>query len=255
MGTSGKDPDRRRDHANRNPRFLTTRWSLVVQAREGTTASASQALSDLCTIYWYPLYAYVRRTGKGPHEAEDLTQQFFAQLLAHEYLASADREKGKLRTFLLTVLKRFMANEWDKIMAEKRGGGHAPIPIDHVVGEQRYGKEPADPVSPDIIYEQQWALSLLDRVFSDLRCEYQSSGKENLFDALKNYISRQSDDVPYADVAGRLDLSEGSVRVAVHRMRKRYRHRLRDAIADTVASPDEIDEEIRHLFCLFGRSG
>ncbi len=219
--------------------FAATRWTVVLTAGRGQ----SRALEDLCRTYWYPLYAYVRRRGYLAHEAEDLTQEFFARLLAKNYLADVEREKGKFRSFLLASLKHFLANEWDKARAQKRGGRFTFISAD---AETKYRAEPADELSPDKLLDRQWALALLDQVLARLAAEEPAD-----FEHLKPYLTAGGGAIPYAEVAGKLDMTEGAVKVAVHRLRKRYRQLLREEIAHTVASPAEVDEEIRHLFAAF----
>ncbi len=235
-----------------DPRFPSTRWSLVLDARGDRSEIALRALSELCANYWYPLYAYARRLGKGPPEAEDLTQEFFARLLEKKYLDAADREKGRLRTFLLTAFKRFLANEWDKERAQKRGGGQRPLSIDAARAEERYALEPTDAVTPDRLYEQQWALNLLEHVLQDLQAQYEERGKGPLFQALRATITMDGSSATHAELGRQLSISESAVKVAVHRLRKRYRELIRAHIAETTASPDDVDKEIRYLFEVFG---
>lgn len=220
--------------------FEATRWTVVLTAREGH----SQALEELCRTYWYPLYAYVRRRGYEAHEAEDLTQEFFARMVAGGYLADVDRGRGKFRSFLLASLKNFLANEWDRSQAKKRGGGHTFVSMD---AETRYRLEPANDLSADKLLERQWAIALLDQVLARVEAETDA----NQFRALKQFLTADKDAVPYATVAADLETTEGAVKVAVHRLRQRYRKLLREEIAHTVASPAEIDDEIRHLFAAF----
>jgi RNA polymerase sigma factor (sigma-70 family) len=235
-----------------DPRFPSTRWSVVLRARGPESQGADQALSELCANYWYPLYAYARRLGKTPAEAEDLAQEFFARLLAKNYLDAADPEKGRLRTFLLTAFKRFLANEWDKERALKRGGGQRPLSIDATRAEDRYVHEPADSLTPDRLYEQQWALNLLEHVLRDLQTQYEERGRGPLFQALRATITMDGSSASHAELGRQLSLSESAVKVAVHRLRKRYRELIRAHIATTTASPEDVDEEIQHLFNVFG---
>jgi RNA polymerase sigma-70 factor (ECF subfamily) len=228
--------------------FAMTHWSVVVAAGRSDSTQARTALEKLCRTYWPPIYAFVRRQGHGPHDAQDLTQEFFARLLEKKSLAGVDRDKGRFRSFLLASLKHFLANEWDKAHAEKRGGGQALIPIDAREAETSYCVDPADNVTADKIFERRWALTLLDLVLQRLREEYLRAGKAKLFEQLKVTLTEASRSVPYAEIATRLDLSEGAVKVAVHRLRQRYRELLRSEIAETVASPGEVEEEIRALF-------
>ena len=240
-----------------SPAFVTTHWSVVLAAGRGTdTSRARDALARLCQTYWHPLYAYVRRLGYSPHDAQDLTQEFFARLLAKNYLAGADESRGRFRSFLLASFKHFLANEWDKARAQKRGGGQIPIPIDAAAAEtacQLGGfyintVEPADPATADKAFERRWALTLLDQVLRRLRCEYESSGRTELFEQLKPTLTEASRSVKYAEMASRLGTTEGAVKVAVHRLRQQYRELLRAEIAETVSGPDEVDDELRNLF-------
>ena len=229
-------------------RFATTHWSMVVSAGGSRSPEASRALATLCENYWFPVYAFVRRAGHSAEDAQDLTQEFFVRLLDKHFLAAADRNKGRFRTFLLTAVKRFLANEYDRIQAKKRGGGQTILSLEGL--EARYCREPADTLTPERIFEQQWALTLLDQVLAGLRAEMTADGKAALFDALKDHLTG-SQAVGYATTAARLGMTEGAVKVAAHRLRQRYRELLREEIAQTVASPDEIEEEVRYLFaCL-----
>ncbi|HUC86663.1 MAG TPA: RNA polymerase sigma factor [Candidatus Acidoferrales bacterium] len=228
--------------------FVTTHWSVVLTAGHADTARARDALARLCQTYWHPLYAYVRRLGHSPHDAQDLTQEFFARLLAKNFLAGADESRGRFRSFLLSSLKHFLANEWDKARAQKRGGGQIPIPIDPAAAETGCCFEPADQATADKIFERRWALTLLDRVLWRLRRDYVSSGRERLFEQLKPTLTEASRTVRYAEMAARLGTSEGAVKVAVHRLRQQYREVLRAEIAETVSGPDEVEDELRNLF-------
>ena len=230
------------------PVFVTTRWSLVVSAGRNDTPQARNALEKLCRSYWFPIYAFVRRQGHGPHDAQDLTQEFFTRLLEKQQLAAADPAKGRFRSFLLAALKHFLANEWDKARAQKRGGGRVLIPIDVAAAETSCGVDPADNLTADKIFERRWALTLLEHVLGRLRAEYVSDGRENLFEQLKPTLTEASRTVAYAEIANRLGTTEGAVKVAVHRLRQRYREVLRAEIADTVAGPGEVEDEIRNLF-------
>lgn len=218
---------------------------------DGGTAS-SVALETLCGTYWYPLYAFVRRLGHGAHDAQDLTQEFFARLLAKEWLDGVVRERGRFRTFLIMALRRFLANEWDRARAEKRGGGCAVLSLDAEMAEARYAIEPAVVAPADLLYERRWALTLLDQAMSRLREEYASHGRERAFAQLKEYLTAERNSIPYADVAEALGTSSGAARVAVHRLRKRFREVFREAIADTVAQASEVDEEVRYIIRVLG---
>jgi RNA polymerase sigma-70 factor (ECF subfamily) len=228
-------------------RFRTTHWSVVLSARDKTGLDSSNALEILCQTYWYPLYAFVRRQGHSPPDAQDLTQEFFARLLEKNYLQAADRQKGRFRTFLLIVLKRFLANEWDKAKAQKRGGGQQPMLFDTNLAEQRYLGEGASDLSPDRVYERQWAFTLVDRAMRHLREAYCSEGNQREFEALKPCLTADRGEIAYADLASGLGMSEGAARVAVHRMRKRFRTVFREEVAQTVAAADDIDDEVRYL--------
>lgn len=228
--------------------FVATRWTVVLAAGHSDTTRGRDALAQLCQMYWYPLYAHVRRKGYSPPDAEDLTQAFFARVLEEHFIASADREKGRFRSFLLTRLNHFLADEWDRLKAQKRGGGERLLPIETGTAEARLRLEPADARSPDKLYEHRWAVTLLERVFERLRREYEHDGNAVLFEAVKGCLAQARAAVPYGEVSARLGLSEGALRVAVHRLRQRYRELLRAEVADTVSGPEEIEEELRYLF-------
>jgi len=234
------------------PVFSTTHWSVVLSAQDKDSPRSLEALESLCRAYWYPLYAFVRRQGHRPHDAQDLTQEFFARLLEKDYLKSAAREKGKFRTFLLVVLKRFLANEWDRQHAQKRGGFTPIVSIDQELAESRFAAEPAHQLQPDVLFDRQWAVTLIERVMARLQEEYLASGRAKLFEYLHSCLARDESALPYAEIAARLNLTEAAVKMAVHRLRARYREILQAEIADTVSSPEEIEEEIRHLFSTFG---
>ena len=228
--------------------FTPTHWSVVVAAGRNDSTLARVALEKLCRAYWPPIYAFVRRQGHNPHDAQDLTQEFFARLLEKNYLAEVDRSKGRFRSFLLASLKHFLANEWDKARAQKRGGGQVLIPIDAASVESSCGFQPADQTTAEKIYERRWALTLLDQVLRRLRADYVRDGKEKLFEQLKPTLTEASRTVGYAEIATRLGSTEGAVKVAVHRLRARYRELLRAEIGETVASAAEVEDEIRNLF-------
>lgn len=233
--------------------FAATRWTLVLAAARGSVSPcAAEAMAELCRIYWYPLYAYVRRRGSDAHEAEDLTQEFFLRLLAKNYLAAVDREKGKFRAFLLASLKHFLANEWGRSQAQKRGGGQVIIPLDTLSAESRYRLEPWHDLNPEKLYERQWALTVLEQVLGRLQAESLAlNGNQAVFERLKQFLTGGRESASYAQVAAELEMTEGAVKTAVHRLRRRYRQLLREEIAQTVAGPEEIDDEIRYLLsCL-----
>jgi len=227
--------------------FVTTHWSVVMAAGRGDSTRAHVALEKLCRNYWYPLYAFVRRLGHNAHDAEDLVQSFFAACLEKNYLGAAEQSKGRFRSFLLIALKRFLANEWDKQRALKRGGAIAPVSLDSLTAEQRYALEPAEQLSADKLYDRRWALTLLDQVVTRLRDEQVAAGKLAQFEQLKECITNPGRGTPYAELGVRLGLSEGAVKVAIHRLRQRYRNLLNEEIANTVGTAGEIEEERRHL--------
>ena len=219
-----------------DPQFHTTHWSLVVAAA-GQDGTASQAaLAELCQAYWYPTYAFIRRRGHSAEDAGDLAQEFFATLLEKGYLADADPERGRFRAFLLTAVSRFVAKQRDKAAAQKRGGGRQPLPIDIGEGETRYQREPSHDWTAERIFARRWALTLLDRTLSSLRQEHEASGKLPLFDALKVFLTGDSGAPPLRQLALELGMTEGAVKVAVHRLREKYRQKLRGQIAQTVAT-------------------
>jgi len=228
--------------------FSTTHWSVVLTAARDDPVGASAALEKLCRKYWYPIYAFVRRRGADRQEAEDLTQGFFAHLLEMETLKKADRRKGKFRTFLLSALTKFLSNEWDKRQTAKRGGGRQILSLDEAAAEERYSVEPVEPGSPEKLFDQRWAATLVDGVLTRLREEYRTRGKAELLAQLESGLTQEAAPGGYAECAGTLGLSEGAVRVALHRVRRRFGELLREEIAQTVTSPAEVDDEIRHLF-------
>jgi len=238
----------------RQPAFITTHWSVVLAAGRNDTTRARAALARLCQTYWYPLYAYARRRGNPPHDAQDLTQEFFARLLERHSLAAANPSCGRFRSFLLTAMNHFLVNEWNKARAEKRGGGIPALSLDLAAAEERFDLEPADQATPDKIFDRQWALTLLNEVLNRLEADYQREGKIELFAALKQTLTGPRESQPYAQLAAKLGLTEGAVKVAVHRLRKRYRELIRAEIAHTLDQTQDIEEEMRHLFsALAGR--
>ncbi len=254
MSTNGSSsPNEARpssDGPSGNAVFATTHWSVILTATRTDTTRAQAALARLCQTYWYPLYAYVRRRGYDGPDAQDLTQEFFARLLEHKWLAQADRERGRFRTFLLAAMSHFLANEWDKARTQKRGGRVEIVPLQLGSAETRYGAEPADPLTPEQCFDRRWALALLDEVLNNLRREHIAGGTEQLFDALKPCLIGDRQAQPYTVLGAKLGMSEGAVKVAVHRLRQRYRQLLRDEIANTVASPQQVDEEMHYLFAV-----
>ena len=227
--------------------FATTHWSVVLAASQSTDAQASEALEELCRTYWYPLYAYVRRRGYNPEDAEDLTQAFFVRLLGGKFLARVDRERAKFRSYLLGALNHFLSDAWDHAHRVKRGGGQALQPFDVRSGESRYTLEPAQELTPDRLFDRRWALTVLDQVISRLRHEYEQSGKGRLFDKLSAFLPGDAEDNSYGEPARELGMTEGAVRVAVHRLRRRYGELFSNEVAHTVSSPTEIHDEMRYL--------
>src|SRR5271154_4533820 len=225
--------------------FPTTRWTLVVAAGDPRRKEARSALASLCENYWYPLYAFLRRRGYPVEQAQDLTQEFFMRVLEGRYLDRADPERGRFRSFILTSLKFFVADEEDRQRARKRGGG-ALVPLEFPSGEERYQREPAHDETPERVFERRWALSVLDRVVERLRNEFVQHGRPEHFERLKVFLLGQSD-APYAALAHEMNTSEGALKVAVHRLRKRYRELFRQEIADTVADPVDVESELRFL--------
>jgi RNA polymerase sigma-70 factor (ECF subfamily) len=206
----------------------------------------------LCSTYWYPLYAYVRRHGHSKEDAEDLTQGFFARFLARNYLEGVSSEKGRFRAFMLAAFKHFLANEWDKSQRQKRGAGLTPLSLDWQDADARYQIDPTDQFSPDTLYDRAWATTLLEQVISRMRDESAAEGKGKVFEQLKPFLMAGQSAIPYAEAAARLGLNEGAARVAVHRLRKRYRELLREEISQTLCDPADVEEEMRSLFRAFG---
>jgi len=233
--------------------FPVTQWTVVLAAGGTPSPESAAALERLCSSYWYPLYAFVRRSGYSPEDAEDLTQEFFARLLEHNWIAHADRHKGRFRSFLLMAMKRFLANEWEKGKTLKRGGQVRFVRLQLDAAETRYTREPADTRTPEQLFEKQWALTLLESVLSRLREDYARDGKGALFHALEPCLIGGRETQPYAALGAQLGMTEGAARAAVCRLRERYRECLKEEIGHTVASPAEVDEELRHLFRVLAR--
>jgi RNA polymerase sigma factor (sigma-70 family) len=227
--------------------FRTTHWSVVLAATHPDPKERQSALATLCQAYWYPLYAFARRQGRTPHEAEDLTQDFFARVIEKNGLATVGPEHGRFRTFLLASLKNFLANDWDRRRAAKRGGQYVITSWEEQSAEERYRGEPSHAVTPEKVFERSWALTVIDAVLQQLQSEYHNSGKAALFAAIHSYLEGDGTDT-YVKIAGELNMTEGAVKMAVLRLRENFRHRLRSEIAQTVANASEVDEELRHLF-------
>jgi RNA polymerase sigma-70 factor (ECF subfamily) len=232
--------------------FRTTHWSVVLAAGDIRSPQSGEALEKLCRTYWYPLYAFVRRRGYSPDDAQDLTQGFFARLLARQDLGHVDRQKGRFRSYLLAALQHFLADEWDKASAQKRGGEAPTLSLDGPAAEQSYQQEPADELNPEKIYDRRWALTVLERAQADLRAEFVAAGKGNIYEALKLFLSGEKPGQTHAQVAARLGKSPDAVRCAVQRLRQRYGELIRAEVAHTVSSPGQIDEEIRYLLTMIG---
>ena len=229
-------------------RFASTHWSMVLAAGKFNSPESSDALATLCQVYWYPLYAYARRQLNRPEDAQDATQGFFAELMEKAYLQAVDPGRGKFRSFLVTAFKHYLSKQRDRAAAQKRGGDRLMLRLDFQTGESRYQVEPADHVTPEAIFERRWALTLLDQTLGQLRQEFVKGGRQKIFDILKETLAGDGCARPYSQLGAELDMSEPAVKVAVHRLRRRYREVLRAAIAETVASPADIDAELRDLF-------
>jgi len=234
--------------------FQDTHWSVVLTAGRSGSAQAAAALETLCRAYWPPLYAFIRRRGGSPSEAEDFTQEFFFQFLKRNGLATVSREKGRFRSFLLAAFKNFLINEWRREQCQKRGGGHVAISLDAGPVEARYQAELAETATPEGVFERHWAFTVLDQAMDLLREEFVHAGKRELFDLLKETLSGQKQTMPRAELAALCGLSVGTVDVAVHRLRRRYGELLREVIAHTVSQAEEVDDELRHLRAVLGRS-
>lgn len=233
--------------AARDPYFVTTRWSVVLSAAHRSSPHSERALAELCQTYWYPLYAYVRRRGHGREDAEDLTQAFFARFLERNSLAGLEADQGRFRAFLLASLKHFLANAWDRSQRQKRGGGIEHLSLDWQDADRRYHLDPADPATPESVFDREWALALLESVLRRLEAECAAEGRKDLFERARCFLMVGQEAIPYAQVAVEMGVEEGAVRVAVHRLRKRYRDLLRQEIAQTLADPSNVEEELRSL--------
>lgn len=235
------------DNPPRRAGFADTRWSMILRAGRNDTPRARAALATLCGHYWFPLYAHVRRRGHSAHDAQDLTQAFFARLLEHGTLAAADPRRGRFRSFLLASLNHFLADEWDRSRAQKRGGGLEMVALDFTSAEERFASTTPDGLSPDRAFDRQWALALLDTVLVRLEDEWRCESKADTFAVLKQTLTGTRDSQPYAELAAELGQTEGAVKTAVHRLRRRYRELLQAEIADTVATRDDEKDEMTTL--------
>jgi len=234
--------------------FGQTHWSVVLSAAgRQNPGQAAASLEKLCSLYWRPLYAYIRRQGESPHDAQDLTQEFFLRLLKKDWLDSVEQGRGRFRSFLLAALKHFLSNERDRARAQKRGGGHAPLPLDFAGAETHLTFQPVESATPETLFERQWATTLLEQALARLRRDYAGHGQEPLFELLKTTLTEGRGSVAYATLAASLNLSEAAVKMAVHRLRQRYRQCLRAEIAQTVATPGEIEDELRHVMGVFAK--
>ena len=233
--------------------FPATQWTVVLAAGGTPSPESAAALERLCSSYWYPLYAFVRRSGYSPADAEDLTQEFFARLLEHNWIARADRHKGRFRSFLLMAMKRFLAKEWDKAKTLKRGGQVRFVALQLDTAETRYSQEPPDTCTPEQVFEKHWAMTLLGTVLKRLLREHERDGRGGLFETLEPCLIGRHESQPYAALAEQLGMTEAAVKMAVSRLRARYREVLKEEISQTVASPAEVDDEVRHLFRVLAR--
>jgi RNA polymerase sigma factor (sigma-70 family) len=248
-----RDEQNSESRAGAQGAFTMTHWSVVLAAQQGDSPAADGALESLCRAYWYPLYVFVRRRGYQPHDAEDLTQEFFARLLQQDYLRSVDRNKGKFRSFLLAALQHFLANEWRRAHAEKRGGNVSFISMDGDSTEMYYLQIPASDLPPEAVFEQQWATTVLEQVLARLRQEFIASGKETLFDELKIFLTGEKRATSYGELAAKLETTEAALKMSVSRMRHRYGELLRSEIAQTVSGPEQVEEELRSLLAAISR--
>ena len=233
--------------SNISPQFTTTHWSVVLNAQEAGSAEAPEALDRLCRTYWYPLYAFVRRSGYDPESAKDLTQSFFERLIERNFLKDVDRAKGRFRSFLLTALRHFLANEWDHRHTVRRGGQYRFVALDESWIEVCEREDAGRTMTPERLYERRWALAVLETVKARLAVDFRAADKGRLFDALQVYLTGETGQAPYSEVAARLGLTVDAVKKAVERLRRRYGEVLREEIAQTVAHPVEVEDEIRHL--------
>jgi RNA polymerase sigma-70 factor (ECF subfamily) len=227
--------------------FTPTHWSIVLVAGSGDSPQAGAALEALCRDYWFPLYAYVRRRGHSAHDAQDLTQEFFARLLSRDFLSGVSPAKGKFRSFLLASLNNFLANEWARAQTAKRGGGRIPLSLDAESAESQYQLEPASTLSPEKLYDRRWAVRLLEQAFAALQAEFKSEEKARVFAHLKEFLEDGAGSGDYAGAAEALGMTPNAVAVAVHRLRHRYRELVRAAVLQTVAAPEQVEEEVHCL--------
>ena len=247
--TSTAATDESRQHGG--VAFTTTHWSIVLEA-QGESPVAQEALEKICRTYWRPIFAFLRRQGLPPEEAEDITQGFFAQLLERRKFSALRKEKGRLRSFLLGALKYFVADEQRRAMAIKRGKGQRLIPLEELRADERFDMEPSDPMTAEMIYERRWALTVLEQVLNRLKSEYATAGNAALFDSLKQLLPDEPGSPSQAEIATQLAMTENAIRQAFYRFRQRYQSLLREEIANTVATPGDIEDELRHLIAVLG---
>jgi len=233
---------------NEVSRFMSTRWSIILKAQGDDSFIAAESLSELCRCYWYPLYAYVRRCGVTPEDAQDLTQGFFCSFFEKDWVNAVDQSRGRFRSFLLASIKNYMANQWQKQRAAKRGGGSSIFSIDFEDGEGRYINEPYHDLTPDKLFDRSWTLTLLDSALNELKKDYAAKGNSELFEAIKDRLASATGNTPYSVLAERLDMKESAIKTAVHRLRARYRELIRDLVDQTVADNSDIDNEIQEIF-------
>jgi len=245
--------DLREPKARIAARFASTHWSLVVSAARQSSPHSREALEELCTVYWSPLYWHIRRLGYDATEAQDLTQGFFSRLLEKQALGYVDRERGRFRSFLLASLRNYLANEHDHAQAQKRGGGKTILPIDFRSAETGYGLEPAHDLTAEKLFEKRWALTVLETSLAALQQQYEQAGKSELFDALVPFMAAQSESPTYAEIAQRLEMTESAVRMAVSRLRRRYREAIRAEVGRTLDDAGDVDREIQNLLKALGR--
>ena len=249
-----EQPDTTHRPARRSSgRFADTHWSVIFAAKEDDSVQAADAMETLCRTYWRPVYAFIRGQGHGQDEAEDLTQEFFTRLLAKNYLRHLHHREGKFRSFLLTFVKCFLSDERDKAGAQKRGGGKTFVSLDDTSAEDRHVGQTQNGLNPERLFERRWAQTLMEQAFHRLRAEYATAGKTALFEQLKDLQPGEHGESSYAGIAARLGLAEGTIKSAVHRLRRRHRELLREEIAQTVTHPEEIDEEIQSLLTVWSR--
>jgi DNA-directed RNA polymerase specialized sigma24 family protein len=238
------------DHDHR--RFATTHWSLILAAADPRSPQAASALASLCEIYWFPVYAFIRRNGASTEDARDSTQAFFARVLEKESFKGARQDRGRFRAFLLTAVRHFLANQWDAARAQKRGGGQVVLPLEFDDGERRYLLEPADGLTPEHVYERRWALTVLDTALSRVAAKYKDADRRELFVALRPLLTGHEPD-SYKKTARSLGMTEGALRVALHRLRRQFAGCLREVIGQTVERPEDVDEELQHLLGIVSR--